>query len=159
MASVPTSGVVNFNINFSGGEGGASNAPDNNGNPSAPVNIGKPNEENPTQSSGNSLLQSAGVNVALSLGKQAANAVISNIGIATGNNYAQNRISNFVSAAGTAAGLFAAASNPATFVAAVGALVISGVSQSYRDYRERVWENRRAQQNAILYGFASNDGR
>lgn len=154
--AISTSGEINFNIIFNG-EGG--NTSSGGGNPSAPENIGQPKAENPTQSGSNTVAVSAGVNVAMSLGKQAVDAAVSNIGLATGNNYAQERAQSMISAIGTGAGLIASFNNPATAVAAVGALMISTASQVYAREKNRMWENRRAEQNALIYGFSSNDGR
>lgn len=156
--AVPTTGELNINILFNG-EGGEPTTEQQAGNPSAPENVGQPNESEPTSSGNGSLTLSAGVNVAISLGKQAVNAAVSNIGLATGNNYAQSRIQGAISAISTVAALAASASNPLTFAATAGALLISGVSQVYQNYKERQWENRRAEQYAILYGFSSEEGR
>ena len=155
---ISTSGEINFNIIFDGESGVA---PDSGagGNPSSPANMGQPNAENPTKSGDNTVAVSAGVNVAMSLGKQAVDAAVSNIGLATGNNYAQERAQSLISAIGTGAGLIASFSNPATAVAAVGALIISTASQIYGREKRRMWDNRQAAQNAIIYGFSGEDGR
>ena len=155
---ISTSGEINFNIIFDGESGGTSDG-GTGGNPSAPANMGQPNAENPTQSGSNAVAVSAGVNVAMSLGKQAVDAAVSNIGLATGNNYAQERAQSIISGIGTAAGLLASFSNPYTAVATVGALIISTASQVYAREKQRMWDNRQAQQNAIIYGFSSEDGR
>ena len=155
---ISTSGEINFNIIFDG-ESGVAPDGGNGGNPSAPANIGQPNAENPTKTGSNTVAVAAGVNVAMSLGKQAVDAAISNIGLATGNNYAQERAQSIVSAIGTSAGLIASFSNPYTAVAAVGALIISTASQVYAREKQRMWDNRQAAQNAIIYGFSSDDGR
>ena len=155
---ISTSGEINFNIIFDG-KSGASSDGGGTGNPSSPVNVGQPNAENPSQSGSNTVAVSAGVNVAMSLGKQAVNAAVSNIGLATGNNYAQEKTQSILSAIGTGAGLIASFSNPYTAVAAVGALIISTASQVYAREKQRMWDNRQAQQNAIIYGFSGDDGR
>lgn len=157
--AITQAGEININLLFNGQEGGNPSTNGENGNPSAPVNMGQPNADNPASAGSDAVSLSAAVNVAMSLGKQAVGAAVSNIGLATGNNYAQDRISKFVSAIGMAGGLLAASSNPITFITSVGSLLISGLSQSYRTETERMWENRRARQYAILYGFASDDGR
>ena len=150
--AVPTTGELNINILFNG-EGGEPTTEQQAGNPSAPTNIGKPNEADPTSAESGSLTLSAGVNVAMSLGKQAVNAAVS------GDNYAQSRIQGAISAISTMAALAMSAANPLTFAATAGSLVISGISQVYQNYKERQWENRRAEQYAILYGFSSEEGR
>lgn len=155
---ISTSGEINFNIIFDG-ESGVAPDGGNEGNPAAPANIGQPNESNPSQAGSNTVAVAAGVNVAMSLGKQAVDAAISNIGLATGNNYAQERAQSIVSAIGTGAGLIASFSNPYTAVAAVGALIISTASQVYAREKQRMWDNRQAHQNAIIYGFSGEDGR
>ena len=153
--AVPTTGELNINILFNG-EGGEPTTEQQAGNPSAPTNIGKPNEADPTSAESGSLTLSAGVNVAMSLGKQAVNAAVS---LATGDNYAQSRTQGAISAISTVAALAMSVKNPLIFAATVGALVISGISQVYQNYKERQWENRRAAQYAVLYGFSSEEGR
>ena len=153
------SGEFNINILFPDGDGNSAETNSPTGNPAAPQNVGAPDEKNPTQSASDMLKLSAGMNVAISLGKQAMNGAISNIGLATGNYYAQSRIQNTVNAVGTTMGLIASASNPVTFIAAVGALAISTGLNIYKEVQERKWENRRAEQYAIMYGFASQGGR
>ena len=128
---ISTSGEINFNIIFDG-ESGVTPDSGGGGNPAAPTNIGQPNESNPSQSGSNTVAVSAGVNVAMSLGKQAVDAAVSNIGLATGNNYAQERAQSLIS---------------------------STASQVYAREKRRMWDNRQAQQNAIIYGFSGEDGR
>lgn len=156
--AVSTSGEINYNIYFVNGDGGDI-SDGGSGNPSSPANVGQPNAGNPAQSENKTVAISAGVNVAMSLGKQAVDAAVSNIGLATGNNYAQERAQSIISGIGTAAGLITSFSNPYTAVASVGALIISSVSQVYGREKQRMWDNRRAAQNAVIYGFSGEDGR
>ncbi|MFQ7034535.1 MAG: hypothetical protein ACLRTQ_01980 [Candidatus Borkfalkia sp.] len=65
------SGEININILFPNGEGGNVSTDSENGNPAAPVNVGQPNADNPAASGSKSVSVAAGVNVAMSLGKQA----------------------------------------------------------------------------------------
>lgn len=155
---IPNTGELNINVLFNG-DGGSPTTDQQAGNPSAPTNIGQPNESDPISAGSNTVAVSAGVNVAMSLGKQAVDTAVSNIGLATGNNYAQSRIQGTISAFSTIAGLAASAANPITFAAAAGSLIISGVSQVYRTVKERQWDNRRAAQYSVLYGFSSEEGR
>jgi len=153
------SGEFNINILFPDGDGNSAETNSPTGNPSAPQNVGAPDEKNPTQSASDVVKLSAGMNAAISLGKQAVNAGVANIGLATGNYYAQSRIQNSLNAVGTTMGLIAAAGNPLTLAVAVGSLAISMGTSIYKEVQERKWENRRAEQYAIMYGFASQGGR
>lgn len=153
------SGEININILFPNGEGGNVSTNSENGNPAAPVNVGQPNADNPAASGSKSVSVAAGVNVAMSLGKQAMGAVVSNIGLATGNNYAQARVQGIISGVGTMAGLAMAASNPVTLAASIGALAISAGTQIWQEVQNRKWDNRRAEQCAVMYGFAGENGR
>lgn len=160
MASIPTHGTLNVNINFQNDEGGTAAQPSAaQGTPAAPANLGLPNEDNPAASSEGSIALSAGVHMAMNLGQQAVNEAVSNIGLATGNNYAQRKAESLIGTATTVMGLAASMSNPITGAAAVGSLLISGISQIYRENKERMWENRQARNNAVLYGFSSDGGR
>lgn len=160
MPSIPTHGTLDININFPNEEGGTAAKPvAESGNAASPANIGLPNQENPAAASAGSVTLTAGVHVAMNLGQQAVNEAISNIGLATGNNYAQRKADSLIGAAGTVVGLAASMTNPITGVAAVGSLLISGISQIYRENKERMWENRQARNNAVLYGFSSDGGR
>ena len=160
MAAIPTNGSVNFNILFNGSDGQSPAAGnENGGDPSAPENVGKPNADDPTSSNNGTVSVSAGVHVAMNLGKQAVDSVVANIGLATGNNYAQSRVQGLMSGIATGAGLLAAASNPLTLIASVGSLLISGISTIWSRAEERRWQNLEAQNYARLYGFASGEGR
>ena len=56
MASIPTSGTLNVNINFQNEEGGSAAHPSAaQGTPAAPANLGLPNEDNPAASSEGSI--------------------------------------------------------------------------------------------------------
>lgn len=157
--AITQAGEININLLFNGQEGGNPSTNGENGNPSAPVNMGQPNADNPASAGSDAVSLSAAVNVAMSLGKQAVGAAVSNIGLATGNFILQEQTQSVISTVGLVGGIAASTVNPLTFTATMGSLLISGIAQIYRSEKERVWENRRARQYAILYGFASDDGR
>ncbi|MFQ7034534.1 MAG: hypothetical protein ACLRTQ_01975 [Candidatus Borkfalkia sp.] len=52
-----------------------------------------------------------------------------------------------------------AASNPVTLAASIGALAISAGTQIWQEVQNRKWDNRRAEQCAVMYGFAGENGR
>lgn len=160
MADIPTNGEVNFNILFNGEDGGSpSNDNENEGTPAAPSNVGKPNSGKSTESSAKNVALSAGVNVAMNLGKQAVNAAVSNISAATGDYVTQQRVQQSLSAAGTAVGLISSFSNPFTAIAAVGALAISTGAKIWQEQNRLKWNNIDAANKAKLYGYASSEGR
>ena len=78
------------------------------------------------------------------------NAAVSNIGLATGNMYAQQRAEAALSAVSTVTGLAVAAVNPVTGMA------ISAGSQIYKEYKQREYDNYVAAQNARRAGFTEN---
>lgn len=160
MAAVPTNGTVEFNILFNGSDGqNPATGSENGGDPSAPENLGKPNASDPTSSNSGTVSASAGVHVAMNLGKQAVDSAVSNIGLATGNNYAQNQVQNAIAGISTGVGLMASFTNPFTAIAAVGSLLISGISSAWANTEQRRWQNLEAQSYARLYGFTSDEGR
>lgn len=160
MADVPTNGEVNFNIVFKGLDGDMpTNDNESEGNPAAPSNVGKPSASNSTSSNSKNVALAAGVNVALNMSKQAVNAAVSNISIATGDSLTQERIQNGINIAGTTAGLIASCSNIYTAIAAVGALTISSIVKLWQEAEKNKWENKDAANKAKIYGFASNEGR
>lgn len=160
MAAVPTNGTVEFNILFNGSDGqNPATGSENGGDPSAPENLGKPNVSDPTSSNSGTVSASAGVHVAMNLGKQAVDSAVSNIGLATGNNYAQNQVQNVMSAVSTTAGLAMSFSNPFTAIAAVASLMITSLSSGWAKTEQRRWQNLEAQSYARLYGFTSDEGR
>ena len=160
MPAIPTNGTVEFNILFNGSDGqNPATGSENGGDPSAPENLGKPNASDPTSSGSDMVSVSAGVHAALDMGKQAMNSAISNIGIATGNNYAQNRVQSLMSGISTGAGILMSLKNPLTAITAIGSLLISGISSMWQNAEQRRWQNLEAQSYARLYGFTSDEGR
>lgn len=90
---------------------------------------------------------------AKSIGTQAVNAAVSNIGLATGNYYAQQQAQSAVSGINTAVSLAMSASNPATLIVSLAGMAISAGSQIYQDYKQRQYDNYVAAQNARRLGF------
>lgn len=88
-----------------------------------------------------------------SVGTQALNAAVSNIGLATGNYYAQERAQTAISAVNTMAGLAMAAANPVTLGVALAGMAISAGSQIYQREKQREYDNYVAEQNARRLGF------
>ncbi|MGN0807980.1 MAG: hypothetical protein ACI4MN_06010 [Candidatus Coproplasma sp.] len=161
MADVPTNGEVNFNIVFKGLDGDMpTNDNESEGNPAAPSNVGKPSASNSTSSNSKNVALAAGVNVALNMSKQAVNAAISNISIATGDSLTQERIQNGINTIGTSAALIAACcTNIYTAIAAVASLLISSGAKAWQEQNRLKWSNIDATNKAKIYGFASNEGR
>lgn len=160
MADIPTNGEVNFNILFNGQDGSnPTNDNESKGTPASPSNVGKPSTDDSTTSNSKNIALAAGVNVAMNFGKQAVNAVVSNISAATGDNVTQQRIQQGINTAGTAVGLIASFSNPVTAIAAVSSLAISTGVRVWQECNRIKWDNKEAANKAKIYGFASNEGR
>lgn len=96
------------------------------------------------------------IQAAKTIGTQALNAVVSNIGLATGNLYAQQRAQETISAVNATVGLAVAAANPVTFGVALAGMAISAGSQIYQTYKQREYDNYVAAQLARRAGFTEN---
>jgi hypothetical protein len=92
-------------------------------------------------------------NVAKNLAQQGLNAAISNIGLATGNYYAQARVEKALEVGSTVASLGVASANIYSFIATVGGMAISGVSKLYAETKQREHENYQTEQYARRLGY------
>ena len=157
MSNIPTQGTMNIVIQMPGETGGSNTAGGNSPNPADPQQEGGLSA-NPVQAEDKNKQTNlaTAIQAAKTKGTQALNAAVSNIGLATGNMYAQQRAEAALSAVSTVTGLAVAAVNPVTFGVAVAGMAISAGSQIYKEYKQREYDNYVAAQNARRAGFTEN---
>ena len=157
MSNIPTQGTMNIVIQMPGETGGSNTAGGNSPNPADPQQEGglSANTDQAEDKTNQTKLATA-IQAAKTIGTQALNAAVSNIGLATGNMYAQQRAEAALSAVSTVTGLAVAAVNPVTFGVAVAGMAIRAGSQIYKEYKQREYDNYVAAQNARRAGFTEN---
>ena len=157
MSNIPTQGTMNIVIQMPGETGGSNTAGGISPNPADPQQEGGLSA-NPVQAEDKNKQTklATAIQAAKTIGTQALNAAVSNIGLATGNMYAQQRAEAALSAVSTVTGLAVAAVNPVTFGVAVAGMAISAGSQIYKEYKQREYDNYVAAQNARRAGFTEN---
>ena len=157
MSNIPTQGTMNIVIQMPGETGGSNTAGGNSPNPADPQQEGGLSA-NPVQAEDKNKQTklATAIQAAKTIGTQALNAVVSNIGLATGNMYAQQRAEAALSAVSTVTGLAVAAVNPVTFGVAVAGMAINAGSQIYKEYKQREYDNYVAAQLARRAGFTEN---
>ena len=157
MSNIPTQGTMTIVIQMPGETGGSNTAGGNSPNPADPQQEGGLSA-NPVQAEDKNKQTklATAIQAAKTIGTQALNAAVSNIGLATGNMYAQQRAEAALSAVSTVTGLAVAAVNPVTFGVAVAGMAISAGSQIYKEYKQREYDNYVAAQNARRAGFTEN---
>lgn len=159
MSKIPTHGQLNIVIEMPTESGGSLGETADGGTPS-PANPvrGASLSSNPVSS--DSEVQTAKLvavaEVVKTVGKQALNTAVSNIGLATGNAYLQQRVETGLEFATSAVSLAVTASNPVAFSITAAGMAISAGSQIYREYKERERENYVATQYARRAGFTEN---
>lgn len=154
MANVQTSGETHIHILFENGKSG--DAPES--TPAAPKQEGEPSKSNPLKSKSDGTNAQIALNIGMSLGKQAMNTAVSNIGLATGNYYMQSQVQNGIRTVSSMIGLgtAVASGNIPALIMQIGGMAISAVSQTYQDYKQRQIENYAAAQNARRAGFTED---
>ena len=157
MSNIPPHGTMNIVIQMPRETGGSNTAGGNSPNPADPQQEGGLSA-NPVQAEDKNKQTklATAIQAAKTIGTQALNAAVSNIGLATGNMYAQQRAEAALSAVSTVTGLAVAAVNPVTFGVAVAGMAISAGSQIYKEYKQREYDNYVAAQNARRAGFTEN---
>lgn len=152
--SIPTTGEYNIVINMPS-ETGEGNAPAP--SPASPQQENAP-VQNPSGGRGNNNFSALAVtNAAISVGRQAVNTAISNIGLATGDSYKQAQIQRTMSI-GAQALAFGGALVSGNYIAAavmVAGQAISFASESYQLNKQREIENYSAEQYARKIGYTN----
>ena len=150
---VPTTGEFNILIEMPS-ETEQNNTPD----PSQPKQENAPISKNPASGGKDNSVKTAAIaNVVISTGKQALNAAVSNIGLATGNSYKQQQVQKTLSVAGSAiafAGMLATG-NYLAAVAMAASSAISYASENYQIEKNREITNYVSAQNARKLGYTN----
>lgn len=149
--SVPTQGETRIIIEFSGEQG--ANQGEILPSPASPAPV-ENTSKNPVEGDRNSQVKlSMALTTAKNIGVQGLNAAVSNIGLATGNYYAQQKAERVISGAQSMVGLAMAFTNPWTAIAAVAGLGIQAASEIYQQKKEREIANYQAEQYAKRLGY------
>lgn len=150
MADIPTTGSFNIIIQMPSETGSNTNKTPS---PSSPQSI--ENEKgNPTEGDENAQAKlSTAINTAKTIGTQAVNTAIGNIGLATGNYYAQQQAQRVMSGAQTFVNLAMSLSNPLTLGVTLAGMAISASSEMYQQQRTREIANYEAEQYAKRLGY------
>ena len=153
MAGVPTSGSMEIIIQMPGETGESTTETPSPASPQTIENKSK-NPSNADDKSQVKLLMA--LDTAKNIGMQGLNAAVGNIGLATGNYYAQQRTQNVISGAQSMVGLAMSFTNPFTAVAAIAGLAISTGAEIYQQNREREIANYQAEQYAKRLGYTKD---
>ncbi len=150
-----TSGTFDIVIQMSESTGSKNTA----GTPAQPMQEGEPIKEDPVRGGdgGSMITATALTHLAVDAGKQAVGVAISNIGLATGNNYMQKRVERGVQIATKAVGYVAAIASQ-NYIAAVGMLVgdaIQIASENYQIQKNREIADYQAMQYARKMGYTN----
>ena len=149
MSGIPTSGAVEIVIQMPT-DSGKQTGTESPASPQAFENTA----ETPEKGDNNSQVKlSLALNTAKNIGMQGLNAAVSNIGLATGNYYAQQQTQRAISGAQSLVGLAMSFTNPYTAIAAVAGLAISAGSEMYQQNKQREIANYEAEQYAKRLGY------
>ncbi len=152
MSDIPKTGTLNFIIQMpetTGGEVGG-----NDGSPGAPRQESN-QSGNPVSGDKNKQAKLAtAIQVVKSVGSQAINAAVSNIGLATGNYYAQRKVERTMQGVGQLVSLAVSATNPVTFGITVASMAISAGAEAWQQNKQREIENYQAAQYAKRLGYS-----
>ena len=147
---IPTTGSLDIIIQMPN-ETGASN--NETPSPASPQSI-ENTTNNPTSGDNNGQAKlSLAINAAKSIGTQAINAAASNIGLSTGNYYAQQKTQRAISAGQSLVGLAMSFSNPYTAIVSIAGMAISAGSEYYQQNKEREIANYQSEQYAKRLGY------
>ena len=150
MAGVPTTGSMEIIIQMPEETGGSTNEVPS---PASPQTI-ENTSTTPTSADDKSQVKiSMAVNGAMNIASQGLNAAVSNIGLATGNYYAQQKAQKAISGVQSIASLAMSFTNPYTAVMAVAGLAISTGVEMYQQNKEREIQNYQAEQYAKRLGY------
>lgn len=150
MSEIPTTGSMEIIIQMPEETGeSTSEVP----SPASPQNIENENENPSVPDDKSQMGLSMAVHGAMNIASQGVNAVVSNIGLATGNYYAQQKAQNAISGIQSIAGLAMSFTNPYTAVMAVAGLAISTGVEIYQQKKEREIANYQSEQYAKRIGY------
>lgn len=153
MSDIPKTGSLNIIIQMPESAGGETGG-DNTGEPGAPRQEHNTSSDPVSGDKNKQARLATAVQVVKSVGSQAINAMVSNIGLATGNYYAQRKAERTMNAAGQIVSLVMSASNPITFGITVASMAISAGTEAWQQNKQREIENYQAAQYAKRLGYS-----
>lgn len=152
MSNIPTTGTLSFIIQMpetAGGEAGGGT-----GEPGSPRQESNQSGNPVGGDKNNQVKLATAVQAVKSVGMQAVNAVVSNIGLATGNYYAQRKVERAMQGAGQMVALAVSAANPVTFAVTLASMGVSSIAETWQQNKEREIENYQAAQYAKRLGYS-----
>lgn len=150
MSGIPTQGGTKIIIEFAGSEGEKqTSAP----SPASPAPVDNQSKDAVDGDKNGQVKLSLAINVAKTVGTQAVNAAVSNIGLATGNYYMQQQAQRTVSGIQSVVGLAMSFTNPVTAITAIAGLGIQAAAETYQQNKEREIANYQAEQYAKRLGY------
>jgi hypothetical protein len=150
MSGIPTTGSLEIVIQMPSETGANTNETPSPSSPQTIENV----TGNPTEGDKNGQVKlSMALQTAKNIGMQGLNAAVSNIGLATGNYYAQQRAQKTIGGIQSIVGLAMSFTNPYTAIAAVAGMAISAGAEVYQQNREREIANYESAQVAKRLGY------
>lgn len=153
MSDIPKTGTLNFIIQMPETAGGETGGGDT-GEPGAPRQEHNTSGDPVSGDKNKQAKLATAIQVVKSVGSQAINVAVSNIGLATGNYYAQRKVERTMQATGQIVALAVSASNPVTFGITIASMAISAGVETWQQNREREIENYQAAQYAKRLGYS-----
>ena len=149
--AVQTSGENVFIIQMPESAGGE--LPKEAPSPGAPQDESNPST-NPVSGKKNGQVKLAvALSAAKTIGMQGVKAVVSNIGLATGDYAKQARVERAIEVGSSMVGLAASFTNPYTAAVAVAGIAISGIAETYKQNKELAISNYNSTQYAKRLGY------
>lgn len=153
MSKIPTTGTLSFIIQMPETVGGETGG-DGTGGPAAPRREHNASSDPVGGDKNKQAKLATAIQVVKSVGSQTINATVSNIGLATGNYYAQRNAERTMHGVGQIVSLAASAVKPVTFAVTLVGMGISAVTETWQQNKEREIENYQAAQYAKRLGFS-----
>ena len=151
--AVQTTGEMRIIIQMPENAGGDTQSVNNGNSPVTPQDA-TIQTSNPVKGNNNSQAALAtAIQATKTVGSQAINAAISNIGISSGNYYAQRQSQNAISLVSTIGAIAMSASNPITLAVSVASMAISVGSQYYQQQKQINADNYQTAQYAKRLGY------
>ena len=154
MSDIPKTGTLSFIIQMpetAGGETGGGT-----GEPGAPRQEHNTSGDPVSGDKYKNAKLSMAIQAVKSVGSQTVNTMVSNIGLATGNYYAQRKVERTMQGAGQLVSLAFAATNPVTLAVTIASMAISAGAETWQQNKEREIENYQAAQYAKRLGYSKN---
>lgn len=151
MSNIPTTGELSIVIRMpetaGGDSGGGGDGPVN------PIDEGSITSDPKKGNNRSQVMLATAIQATKTIGMQAVNASISNIGVATGDYYRQRKAQTAMQMGQNIVNLAVSAIDPVTFGITIASMAISYGTELYQQQKEREFENYKSQQYAKRLGY------